>query len=613
MTMRWPKWIFPGDCARPFAVSGFLKCVLWISALAWNSAHAEMQAQASLSTREAGVGEPITLTIQVQTDEKPTDLPWPTIKGLENFTVQKNSGTSNSSSTTIVNGQVSSQTFYIVSYTYTLTAQKPGSYPIGPIRYSHKNFDRDLGSATITIQKTEASLSILPSVNKRKVFVGEQVVYTLRIVPQSNVQSINLTQDLQKLLGNRFFFQRLETKVEPHTVTMNGQPTKVYDLHISLFPLLSGSAKLEGIPVQYQQVARSQQKRRTGSMFDMFEDEFFGGARLVTLEAVSSPLQIEALALPTPAPAGFSGSVGDYTVTADLDRSECPTGDATTLTIVIRGNGQPKSIGKPQLPDLSAFEVFNPEEQSSTQVRDGQIWSSKTYKYVLVPKRKGQYELGTVGYTFFQPGKESYLSANSAPLAITVTQGKETEVAAGRPVSQQELAELGSDIRHIQTGVTLKREDDFLYRTFGFWALWLASPLAFAGALVFRSRKKLLETDAGLKRRSEASAQMRKRLREADAALAKKDAKAFYRELALAAQGFVSDRLNVEFRGMVLEEAKQRLEQAGLSSEGLAAWTQLHQECDFGQFAGLGRDAESMQKARQSAEQLLRRLDKEVR
>ncbi len=577
------------------------------------STRAEIQAQASLSSREAGIGEPITLTVQVQTTEKPDNLPWPTVKGLENFSVQKSSGTSNSSSTTIINGKVSSQTFYIVSFTFTLTAQKPGTFALGPIRYAYKGYDHDLGSATVTIQKTEPSLSIRPSVNKHKVYVGEQVVYTLRIVPQPNVQSINLTQGLQKLLGSRFYFQRLETKVEPKTVTLNGVATKVYDLHISLFPLLSGTAKLEGIPVQYQQVARAQQRRRTGSVFDMFDDDFFGGARLVTMEAISSPIQIEAQPLPTPAPSSFSGSVGDYSVKADLDRSECPTGEAVTLTITIRGNGQPKSIGKPQLPDLSAFEVFSPEEESKTQIRDGQIWSTKTYKYVLVPKRKGQYALGGVGYTYFQPSNASYLSAKSEPLNLIVTQGKENEIPVGRVMSQQEVAELGSDIRHIQTGMQLEREDDFLYRKFGFWSLWLMSPMAFAGALVMRSRKRQLETDAGLKRRSTANSLLRKRLREADQALDKKDAKGFYRELALALQGFVSDRLNVEFRGMVLDEAKQRLEQAGLSREGLEAWAQLHQECDFGQFAGLGSDVESMRKARQGAEQLLRRLDKEIK
>lgn len=597
---------------RALKTLSWMACMLLVLAFGMGTAQAEIQAQAGISAKEVAVGEAFTVTVQVQTDEKPDKMPWPTIGGVDAFKVEKSTNTSQSSSTTIVNGQVSRQMFYVVTYTFTLTPTKPGIFNVGPIRFTHKNFDRDFGSASVTVEKQESSLSIIPSVNKRRPYVGEQVVYTLRIVPQPNVQSINLTQDLQKLLGNRFYFQRLENKVEPKTVTLNGQATQVYDLHISLFPLLPGEARLEGIPVQYQQAARGQ-RRRTGSMFDMFGDEFFGGTRLVTLEAVSSPIDIQAQALPSPAPTGFSGSVGDYQLSATLDRNECPTGDAVTLTITIRGNGQPKSIGKPQLPDLSAFEVFNPEESASNQVRDNQLQSTKTYKYVMVPRRKGTYTLDGISYPYFSPSKASYLSAKSEPLTLVVTQGKETEVASGRVMSQQEIAELGSDIRHIRIGESLSREDDFLYRSLGFWGLWSLSPLAFAAALVLRTRRRKLSSDASLKRRSEASAMLRKRLREADAALNRKDAKAFYRELALAMQGFASDRLNREFRGMTLDEAKALLSQAGLSAEGLQAWENLHQECDFGQFAGLGGDADSMQKARQAGEQLLRSLDKELR
>ncbi len=577
-------------------------------------ARAEIQAQAQINTQEAGVGEPITLTVQVQTDEKPENLPWPDIKGLEPFTVQKKSNTSHSSSTTIVNGQVSSQTFYVVTYTYNLTAQKPGTFTIGPIRYTHKGFDRNFGQTTVTIEKQQSSLAIQPLVNKRKAYVGEQVVYTLRIIPQAGVQSINLTQDLQKLIGSRFYFQRLENKVEPKTIPVNGQPTKVFDIGIALFPLLSGATKLEGIPVQYQQVARGQRRRGGGgSVFDMFEDEFFGGARLVTLEAVSSAVDVEAMPLPTPAPKGFSGSVGDYTLTATLDRTDLPSGEAVTLTLTVRGNGQPKSIGTPQLPDLSAFEVFNPEEESGTQVRDGQMWSWKTFKYVIVPKRKGDYRIDPVTYPYFQPSQNAFLQAKSEPLTVHVTQGKENEVVSGRVMSQQEIAEIGSDIRHILTDEALMREDDFLYRQSGFWFLWGLSPTAFAAALFLRRRRQQLSTDAKLKRRSEAGSQLRKRLREADAALSRKDAKGFYRELALALQGFVSDKLSIEFRGLTLEDAKARLVEASVAIESVTAWQTLMQECDYGQFAGLGADAASMQKARENGEQLLRRLDKEMR
>lgn len=576
------------------------------------TARAETQAQASINTQEAGVGEPISLTVQVQTDEKPENLPWPDIKGLEPFTVQKSSNTSHSSSTTIVNGQVSSQTFYVVTFTYNLVAQKPGTFTIGPIRYTSKGFDRNFGQTTVTIEKQQSSLAIQPLVSKQKAYVGEQVVYTLRIIPQPGVQSINLTQDLQKLIGSRFYFQRLENKVEPKTIKVNGQPTKVFDIGIALFPLLSGATKLEGIPVQYQQVARGQ-RRRGGSVFDVFEDEFFGGARLVTLEAVSSAVDVEALPLPSPAPTGFSGSVGDYTLTANLDRNDLPSGEAVTLTLTVRGNGQPKSIGTPQLPDLSAFEVFNPEEESGTQVRDGQLWSWKTFKYVIVPKRKGDYRIDPVTYPYFQPSHHAFLQAKSEPLTVHVTQGKENEVVSGRVMSQQEIAEIGSDIRHILIGEPLEREDAFLYRHLGFWLLWGINPAAFAAALILRRRRQQLSTDAKLKRRSEAGSQLRKRLREADAALSRKDAKSFYRELASALQGFVSDKLSVEFRGLTLDDAKVRLAEAGVAGESVAAWQALMQECDFGQFAGLGADAASMQKARENGEQLLRRLDKELR
>jgi len=590
----------------------FWTCLGLLLVGAVSMSRAEIQAQASISTQEAGVGEPITLTVQVQTDENPETLPWPDIKGLEPFSVKKTTGNSQSSSTTIVNGQVSHQNYYLVNFTYTLVSQKPGTFTVGPIRYAHKGYDRNLGQAAIKVEKQKANLTITPMVSKSKVYVGEQIVYTLRIIPQPGVQSINLTQDLQKLIGSRFYFQRLENKVEPKTLTLNGEPTKVFDLHISLFPLLTGTAKLEGIPVQYQQITRSQRKR-SGSVFDMFDDEFFGGARMVSLEAISSPLTVEAMALPSPAPAGFSGSVGEYSLTASLDRGELPSGEAVSLTVTIRGNGQPKSIGQPQMPDLTAFEVFNPEEETGTQIRDGQLWSWKTYKYVMVPKRKGEYQLGSITYPYFQPSRQAYLSAKSDALTLTVTQGKENEVASGRVMSQQEIAEIGSDIRHIQTGVPLAREDAFLYRLLGFWALWTLSPLSFAGAMVMRSRRRKLSSDASLKRRSEAGSHLRRRLKEADAALGKKEAKVFYRELSSALQGFASDKLDFEFRGITLDEALAKLGNAGLSKEGLKGWETLWQECDFGQFAGLGGDVEAMRKAREAGEQLLRRLDKELR
>ena len=272
-------------------------------------ASAEMSAEASITATQVGTGEPFRITVQVISDEKVDDLPWPVIDNLSPFQVAKEVGTSRSSQTQIVNGKVSQRTLFVTQFTYTLTAKNPGTYTLGPIRYSYKTFDKLLGSAGITVSKQEPGLTTEATVSKRDAYVGEQVLYNLRIVHGPGVQQINLVEDLQKLIGEKFWFQRLDKNVEAKTVKINGQNARVFDVRIVLFPLLSGEMELSGIPVQYQQISRNQ-RRRSGSVFDMFEDEFFGGGSVVNMSAMASPVSIQV----SPLPGGMRSLIGPSSV-----------------------------------------------------------------------------------------------------------------------------------------------------------------------------------------------------------------------------------------------------------------------------------------------------------
>ena len=321
-------------------------------------------AQAGLSTSQALVGEGVQLQVQVASDKK-EDLPWPTVDGLEPFTVSKSVSYSSSSNVTIINGSVSRSEQFITVFVFTLTPQRGGSFTIGPIRFDYKDFHQDMGSAVLTVSKSESGLSTRSSVSKARAYVGEQVLFTLRIIPKEGVQSISLPQDLQKLIGQKFFFQQLDKEIAPHMATVDGRETKVFDIRIALFPLLAGPVALEGIPVEYRQVRRNSGSQGQ-SVMDALDDAFFGGGggRVVTQTALAAPLRMEAVALPAGAPAGFTGSVGNYTISTRLDKATAATGDAVTLTITIRGNGQPKSITRPVLPPLPNFEIYDPEESA---------------------------------------------------------------------------------------------------------------------------------------------------------------------------------------------------------------------------------------------------------
>ncbi|MDB5048541.1 MAG: Oxygen tolerance [Fibrobacteres bacterium] len=575
-------------------------------------ARAEVAAEASISSTQVGTGEPFQLTIQVTSDDKSESLPWPQVDGLEKFTVAKSTGTTQSSQTTIMNGKISNRNLYVTNFIYTLTAQKPGTFQIGPIRYAYKTYEKNMGSANVTVVKQEAGLTSQPSLSKKSAFIGEQLLYNLRIIPAQGVQQINLPQDLQKLIGEKFWFQRLDKNVEAKVVKINGENVRVFDVRIVLFPLLPGKVELSGIPVDYQQVSRNQ-RRRTGSVFDMFDDQFFNGASVVNMTAMASPISMEVSPLPGEAPADFTGSVGEYSLTANIDKTSLASGDALTLTVTIRGDGEPKTITKPKLPDLGQFEVFDPEVSTGSAVQGSTLVTTKTFKYVVVPHRKGDYSLGPVAFSYFDPAKRAYAEAKSQPLTISVTEGKEISASPNRIMSQREITDIGSDIRHIKGGsAPLRSEDDFLYKHFWYWLLFSPTPVAFAMIFLVRSRGRKLAGDATLKRKTLAGAQLKRRLKEANEALKQRNAREFYKALSQAVVGFASDKLNVEFRGLTVDDAKAQLRKRGISEASMTEYEKVLQMCDFGQFGGGARDEKAWKESLDAADNLLRMLDREL-
>jgi hypothetical protein len=585
---------------------------LFLTLLAAGVARAEISAQASLTASQVGTGEPFQLIVQVTSDDKPADLPWPQVEGLQNFTVAKNMANSQSSQTTIVNGRVSNRNLYIVNFTYTLTAHKPGTFQLGPIKYAYKDYERNMGSAQVTVAKQEPGLTSTPTLSKRKAYVGEQVFYNLRIVAGAGVQQINLVQDLQKLIGEKFWFQRLDKQVEGKSMKVNGENARVYDMRIVLFPLLAGRADLAGIPIEYTQVSRNQ-RRRQGSVFDMFDDEFFGGAgSVVNMSAMASPIDMEVLPLPPGAPADFTGSVGAYSLSAAVDKASVAAGDAVTLTVTVKGDGEPKTITKPRLPDLAQFEVFEPEVVANSAPQGNSLVTVKTFKYVMVPHRRGDYELSPIAFPYFDPERRTYVEAKSQPIRIAVTPGKESDYTPARVMSQREIADMGSDIRHIKTSGELKNQDDFLYRRAWYWLLFPPTPVVFAMLLLVRTRTRRLAADATFKRKTLAGPQLKRRLKEAEDSLKQRDARGFYKALSQAVVGFASDKTNVEFRGLTLDEARARLKDKGAGDAAASEYAKVLQACDFGQFGGGDKDEKAWKEALGSAENLLRRLDREL-
>ncbi len=564
-----------------------------------------LTAAASISATEVGVGETFQVQINVSETKKTSNLSWPKLGGdLSAFKVGKNSGVSSSSNTTIINGKITSVKKHVTQFVFLLTPKKAGNFTLGPITYEHGSFKRNFGFTKIKVIKIQPGLTLKSTLNKRVVYVGEQLKYNLRVILNANVQSIQFPV-IKNIIGKKFWSKQMDDKIEARTEQINGKPTRVADIRFALFPLVHDNIQFDPLPIEYQESVR----RRGGSR-SFFDDAFFGG-KVVERKGLSNRVSLTIKQLPPNAPEYFSGAVGQYKLSAKVNKTDLATGDALTLTIAINGNGQPKTINKPHLPKLSSFEIFDPEVKSNTKISGGQLLSSKTFKYVLVPHKKGVQTIEPITFNFFNPRTKTYETVQSKPFTINITQGKMVESTGARFLTQKDIESIGSDIRHIKKwqGV-LKNKSSQLYKKPSYWLLYILSPLVFILLVIYQSRQQKFEGNSGLKRKSLAKGVAKKRLAEARKSLEGSDSKVFYKNLSLSIERYLSDQCNVEFRGLIESEVLRHLTEKKVPETLSQGYLQLMEECDRGQFTNQGQEKSQWNKAYQAAEKLINQLEK---
>jgi hypothetical protein len=97
-------------------------------------------------------------------------------------------------------------------------------------------------------------------------------------------------------------------------------------------------------------------------------------------------------ALPTAAAAD------DLRVTARVDRTVVPLGQ--TLTLTVTAEGTMRQVSAPSLPPLQAFVVQSSGSSTSMSWVNGQMSSSKSWSYALVPRETGSFTIGSAEVEF---------------------------------------------------------------------------------------------------------------------------------------------------------------------------------------------------------------------
>src|SRR5690554_3240017 len=235
--------------------------------------------------------------------------------------------------------------------------------------------------------------------------------------------------------------------------------------------------------------------------------------------ASNSPT-IEVMPLPGNAPESYNGAVGDFTFSADIDRTELPANEAITLKITIGGSGNLSLVKEPELKFPPDFETYDPETKDRINVSGAGVSGSRSFQYLIIPRYPGEYEIPEIKFTYFDPNKGNYVTKTQGPFPIKVTGDGSASAGAGGARPQNTVRQISDEIRYIRIDdTTLELKGGQFFRSIGYY---FAIGIPFVGFILFLAFRKKRATeldDVQGTRRRKANKMARRRLKMAETAL----------------------------------------------------------------------------------------------
>ena len=146
-------------------------------------------------------------------------------------------------------------------------------------------------------------------------------------------------------------------------------------------------------------------------------------APVTELRSLASPVQrLTVRPLPAPAPGGFTGGVGRFTLTGAVEPLTVEVGEPVRWTLTLDGEGSwPFISGLPPRSVSRDFRAPLPPEVRRTS-REGALFTSTLAEsVVLVPTKPGPHVLGPVTMAYFDPNRGTYETLEVPAVTITVT------------------------------------------------------------------------------------------------------------------------------------------------------------------------------------------------
>ena len=305
-----------------------------------------------------------------------------------------------------------------------------------------------------------------------------------------------------------------------------------------------------------------------------------GGYQEVRCDIKAAGMTIQVDPLPT-RPTDFSGGVGHFNISAQLNKTDVKEGDPINLRLVVSGVGNLKLIKQPEVKFPQGFDQYDAKVTDKTSLTANGVEGNMVYDILAVPRKEGKYTIPPVVFTYYDTSSNTYKTLRTQSFAVSVAKG---DGSAGTVSDYTAVKD--EDIHQIKEGKIVRSSThDFFY---GSWLYWLlvALLLLTVVAILFMFRRTAMErADIARLRGKNANKVATKRLKKADTLMKQNRPDEFYDEVLRALWGYVSDKLNMPATDLSRENISDRLSAQAVDDVTIEKFIGALDECEFERYA----------------------------
>lgn len=232
---------------------------------------------------------------------------------------------------------------------------------------------------------------ILPGVDRKEVYAGEEVVVTWVLYNGANVEQLGFSE-MPKL--PEFWTEELDVRNEqPQQVNLGGTVVQRVPIRrVALFPLRSGTLEVPPLAING---AIMRHVRGAGDPMGMFE------GTLVEVHRRSSPLTITARSLPPGAPVV---AVGDVTMSCATPVQQ--NGGPVVVDVTLAGRANLRAVPPPRFTKAVDGSVQIVDVKVSVDRTREEVSMTRRWRYLLFPNARGMFSVPPLTTPILTPAGE---------------------------------------------------------------------------------------------------------------------------------------------------------------------------------------------------------------